>query len=376
MAFPLPESNPEELGLDPRPLDRLCALVERHIAGGHHPGAQVAVARRGRLALFRSFGRARLEPDTPADARSLFLLYSNTKVVTAAALWMLAEDGLLRFNDAVAQHVPGFEAHGKGGVTVLQLLTHQGGFPSAVVPEAAWEDHDLLRRAVCGFTLEWTPGSRVVYHPASAHWTAAVLIEALAGEDFRAFIRRRVISPLGLEDELFVGLPDGEQGRAAGIYDPPDEGRFAPRMPENSRAGRRAGIPGGGGYGSARAMAAFYQMLAAGGALNGARVLSPRTVEFVTRNFTGDRVDEYMGIPMHRGLGPHSRGETPAARGLGTIAHPRTFGHGGVGSSYCWADPVSGLSFAFLSNCRQTEAFHNARMDALSGLAHSSILEV
>ena len=250
MAFPLPESNPEALGLDPRPLDRLCAVVERHIAENYHPGAQVAVARRGKLALFRSFGRARVEHDAaPADARSLFLLYSNTKVVTTAALWMLAEDGLLRFNDPVAMHVPGFEANGKAGVTVFQLLTHQGGFPSAAVPQEAWEDHDLLRRAVCGFTLEWTPGSRVVYHPASAHWTVAVLIEALAGgEDFRAFVRRRVIAPLGLEDELFVGLPDAEHNRAAGIYDPPDrDGRFPARMPENTAAGRRAGIPGGGG---------------------------------------------------------------------------------------------------------------------------------
>jgi CubicO group peptidase (beta-lactamase class C family) len=83
---------------------------------------------------------------------------------------MLAEDGLLRFNDTVAQHVRGFETNGKGRVTMLQLLTHQGGFSTAEVPEAAWEDHDLLRRTVCGFTLEWTPGSRVVYHPASAHW--------------------------------------------------------------------------------------------------------------------------------------------------------------------------------------------------------------
>ena len=382
MPFPLPESNPEALGLDPRPLDRLCAIIERHIAEKRHPGAQVAVARRGKLALFRSFGRARIEPDAPADARSLFLLYSNTKVVTAAALWMLAEDGLLRFNDTVAQHLPGFEAHGKGGVTVLQLLTHQGGFPSAVVPEEAWEDHGLLRRTVCGFTLEWTPGSRVVYHPASAHWTAAVLIEALTGgEDFRAFIHRRVIVPLGLEDELFVGLPDAEHGRAAGIYDPPEEGtgRFPPRMPENTPEGRRAGIPGGGGYGSARAMAAFYQTLANGGAMpgpGGTRVLPPRMVEFATRNFTGDRLDEYMGLAMHRGLGPHSRGETPMARGLGAIAHPRTFGHGGVGSSYCWADPTSGLSFAFLSNCRQSEPFHSERMDVLSNLVHASILEV
>jgi CubicO group peptidase (beta-lactamase class C family) len=379
MPFPLPESNPEALGLDPRPLDRLCALIERHVAESRHPGAQVAVARRGKLALFRSFGRARVGPDAaPADARSLFLLYSNTKVVTTAALWMLAEDGLLRFNDPVAKHVPGFEANGKGGVTVMQLLTHQGGFPSAVVPEEAWEDHDLLRRTVCGFTLEWTPGSRVVYHPASAHWTAAVLIEALAGgEDFRSFVRRRVIDPLGLEDELFVGLPDTEHNRAAGIYDPPGEdGRFPARMPENTAAGRRAGIPGGGGYGTARAMAAFYQMLAAGGALGGVRVLSPRMVEFVARDFTGDRLDEYMGLPMHRGLGPHSRGETPVARGLGAIGHPRTFGHGGVGSSYCWADPVSGLSFAFLSNCRQDESFHSERMDVLSNLAHASIVEV
>ena len=382
MPFPLPESNPEALGLDPRPLDRLCAVIERHVAEGRHPGAQVAVARRGKLALFRSFGEARVGPEaTPADARSLFLLYSNTKVVTTAALWMLAEDGLLRFSDTLAHHVPGFEAHGKGGVTVLQLLTHQGGFPSATVPEAAWKDHDLLRRTVCDFTLEWTPGSRVVYHPASAHWTAAVLIEALAGgEDFRAFVRRRVIASLGLEDELFVGLPDAEHGRAAGMYDPQGEdGRFPPRTPENTAAGLRAGIPGGGGYGSARAMAAFYQMLANGGAMpgaGGARVLSPRMVEFVTRDFTGDRVDEFMGLPMHRGLGPHSRGETPVARGLGAIAHPRTFGHGGVGSSYCWADPTSSLSFAFLSNCRQPEPFHSERMDVLSNLAHASILEV
>lgn len=384
MTFPLPESNPEALGLDPRPLERLCRLVEQHIAEGHHPGAQLALARHGKLALFRSFGQARVAPQgardydapaTPADARSLFLLYSNTKVVTAAAVWMLVEDGKLRFNDTIAQHVPGFEAHGKGGITVLQLLTHQGGFPSAVVPEAAWADHDLLRRTVCNFTLEWTPGSKVQYHPAAAHWVAAVLIEAITGQDFRDVIRQRVTEPLGLSDELFVGLPEDQHGRAADIYDPPQEGKFTPRLPETTAAGRKAGIPGGGGYGSARAMAAFYQMLAQGGVLNGVRVLSPRMIEFVTRNFTGDRVDEYMGIPMHRGIGPHSRGETPVARGLGTIAHPRTFGHGGVGSSYCWADPVSGVSFAFLSNCRQTEEFHNRRMDILSSLAHASIIE-
>ena len=61
MSFPLPESNPEALGLDPRPLDRLCALIERHIAENRHPGAQLAVARHGKLALFRTYGDAKTE---------------------------------------------------------------------------------------------------------------------------------------------------------------------------------------------------------------------------------------------------------------------------------------------------------------------------
>lgn len=374
MAFPLPESNPEALGLDPRPLNRLCATIERHIAGGHHPGAQLAIARHGKLALFRTFGEARI--GQPADSRTLFLMYSNTKVVTAAAVWMLAEDGLLRFSDTIAQHVPEFAANGKAGITVLQLLTHQGGFPGAVVPREAMTDHALLRQAVSNFTLEWTPGSKMQYHPAAAHWVAAVLIEAISGQDFRAFIRSRITDPLGLADEVFVGLPDAQMARAADIHDPKQDGAFVPRADENHPAHHAIGIPGGGGYGTARGMAAFYQMLAQGGTLGGTRVLSPRMVEFVTRDFTGERIDEYMGLPMHRGIGPHSRGEGQVARGLGTIAHPRTFGHGGVGSSYCWADPTSGVSFAFFSNCRQTEVFHNQRMDVLSSLAHAAILPV
>ena len=56
------------------------------------------------------------------------------------------------------------------------------------------------------------------------------------------------------------------------------------------------------------------------------------------------------GIPMHRGLGPHVRGESDRIRGLGTIGAPSTFGHGGVGSSYSWADPNSGVSFTYLTN--------------------------
>jgi CubicO group peptidase (beta-lactamase class C family) len=374
MSFPLSAGTPSTLGLDPRALERLQELITRHLAEGRYPGAQIALARDGKLALFRTFGDARIDPArTAAGDDSLWLLYSNTKVITACAVWILAEQGALRFTDRVAEHVPGFEANAKGDITIVQLLSHQGGFPNADVPKAAWEDHELLRRTVCGFTLEWTPGSRVHYHGRAAHWTAAVLIEALTKTDYRAFIREQVIEPLGLGDELFVGLPDGRHDRATDMHEPVASGQVK-RSEENNAEFRRAGTPGGGGYASARAMAAFYQMLAAGGTLDGRRLLSTRMVQYVTRNVTGERVDGYMGMPMHRGLGPHVRGTTETIRGLGSIASPRTFGHGGVGSSYCWADPDSGVSFAYLTNSRVPDPWHSARLDVISNTAHAAIL--
>jgi CubicO group peptidase (beta-lactamase class C family) len=373
--FPLDISTPTDLNLDATALSRLDELINRHIAEGRYPGAQIAIARRGKVALVKTYGDARLDPQRqPARDDTLWLLFSNTKVVTASAVWLLAERGALRFTDRVAEHLPGFEANGKGEITIVQLLSHRGGFPNAEVPKEAWDDHELLRRAVCGFTLEWTPGSRLHYHGRSAHWTAAAMIEAVTKTDYRAFIRDHIIGPLGLGEELFVGLPDGQHGRAVDMHEPsPDGTRQVKRADENNAAFRRAGAPSSGGYATARAMAAFYQMMLAGGRLNGVRLFSPRTIQYVTRNVTGDMVDGYMGMPMHRGLGPHLRGTTDAIRGLGSLASPRTFGHGGVGSSYCWADPDSGVSFAYLTNSRIPDPWHSARLDLVSNSVHAAI---
>ena len=375
MRFPLDSASPVALGLDGKPLDRLRELVTRHVAEGRYPAAQLAVARHGKLAGVWTLGDARLEPARAAASDdTLWLLYSNTKILTACAVWLLVERGALAFTDRVAEHLPGFEAHGKGEITLIQLLTHQAGFPNADVPKAAWEDHELLRRIVCGFTLEWTPGSRVHYHGRAAHWSAAALIEALTKTDYRVFIRDQVIEPLGLGRDLYVGLPDREHARAVDMHEPTPDGRgHVKRADENNAEFRRAGTPGGGGYGTARAMAAFYQMLVHGGTLDGVRLLAPRTVAYVTRNFTGDRVDGYMGMPMHRGLGPHARGTTDTIRGLGSLGSPRVVGHGGVGSSYCWGDPDSGVSFAYLTNSRLPDPWHSARLERVSNLVHAAI---
>ena len=168
------------------------------------------MARHGKLALYRSFGDATVDPSRPADERTLFPLFSNTKVITAAAVWTLVEEGKLRFSDRIAEHVPGFEAHGKNDVTLAHLLTHQAGFPAAEVAPECFMDRERLRRAVCDFKLDWPPGSRSIYHRTAAHWVVGVLIEAITGTDYREEIRKRVIEPLGLTREMFLGLPDTE----------------------------------------------------------------------------------------------------------------------------------------------------------------------
>jgi len=373
MIFPV--AAPAALGLDPVKLERASEIISSHIADGFHPGAQLAVARHGKLAFYRCFGQASIDPPRTVSEMTLFPLFSNTKVITAAAVWTLVEEGRLRFSDRVAEHVGGFEVHGKHDVTVAHLLTHQAGFPAADVPAACFTDRELLRRAVCDFRPEWPAGSRLSYHRTSAHWVIAAIIEAVTGGGYRDEIRRRIIEPLGLAGEMFLGLPETEDQRAAVMYSPMQDGQWPSEPLVSTNAFKRAGIPGAGGYATARAMAAFYQMMAQGGVLNGKRIVSPRMIDYVTRDFTGDRVDDYMGYPMHRGLGPFSRGQTLTVRGLGAIAHPRTFGHSGVGTSYCWADPTSGVSFAFLSNCRRDNEWHNKRMDTLSTLVHASILE-
>ncbi|MFL5256143.1 MAG: serine hydrolase domain-containing protein [Rhodopila sp.] len=370
-TYPLAESNPSALGFTQKPLDHLDALIRSHIAEGRYAGAQVALARHGKLALFQTYGNARNagSPEgsaVPASNETLFLLFSQTKVLTSAAVWTLVEEGKLSFMDRVADHLPEFAARGKGDITIEQVMTHQGGFPSGDVTQETWTDHALMRKQVCDFSLEWTPGTRLQYHGRAAHLVQAMVIEAATGQDFRNVIRERVIEPLGLGNDIFVGVPESQQSRCADTYGP------EPR--HNSSAFRAAGLPSGGGYATARGMAAFYQALGYGGKLGNVRLFSPRLIGYVARNHTGESPDVQMAdIPMHRGLGPHVRGNSDRIRGLGTIGAPETFGHGGVGSSYSWADPTSGVSFTYLTNYVSPDPWHSMRLDRVANLVHAAI---
>ena len=148
--FPLPPSTPAALNLRPRPLADLDRLIKTHIDTGRYPGCQIALARHGKLGLYRSYGNARAEPEAvPAVDDTLWLLFSNTKVLTTAAIWSLVEEGSLSFHDRVADHIPEFATNGKYEITLFQLATHQAGFPSANVSRESWADHARMRAEVC-----------------------------------------------------------------------------------------------------------------------------------------------------------------------------------------------------------------------------------
>src|ERR1043166_6660188 len=124
--YPLPSSNPEALGFALKPLEHLDRLIREHIEEARYPGAQIALARNGQLALYRSYGDAKIEGGrAPATGDTLFLLFSQTKVLTSSAVWALVEEGRLSFMDKIADHLPEFAKRSKADITLHQVMTLQ-----------------------------------------------------------------------------------------------------------------------------------------------------------------------------------------------------------------------------------------------------------
>ena len=357
-------SSPAAVGVDADRLRDLFAFVQSQVGEEGLPGAQVAVAREGKIAGCESFGRAvQGGADRPVDGGTLFCIYSSTKAVVAAAVLCLIEDGLLSIEERAADVVPAFAGQGKDAITVEQVMLHVGGFAGAPMHPRLWEDRSLRLERIAGWRLNWAPGSRFEYHATAAHWLLAEMMGARTGRDFRDYIRARLLDPLGLSD-LWVGLPDDQHGRAADVVyveqpAAPDGGsrEVNPQtiLHFNLASQRRSGCPGGGGFAGAAEMALFYQRLLDGGAGPGAgRALRPETIDYGTR-VRSDPVrhrDPLSGIAVNRGLLGVVAGDDGNAvlRGFGDGVSARAFGHGGAGGQVSWGDPASGLSVAFVTN--------------------------
>lgn len=363
VAASLVATSPEDAGIDSEKLEAVFARARRDVDEGVLPSVQVAVARRGRLAGMRTFGRAVQGGETrPATDDTLYTIFSSTKAIVAAAVWTLFEDGLLRLDERVAEIIPEFGTNGKEIVTVEQTLLHIGGFPYAPLGHPAWTTREGRLAAFARWRLNWEPGTRFEYHATSAHWVLAEIIERRTGVEYRAYLRRRILDPMGL-DQLYVGLPAELNGRVADVLHvtPPEPppGGWGEVTPDailnfNKPEVRAVGIPGGGGIARAAELALFYQPLVNGGeAATGARIMRPETIAFATTVRTKDyHRDPLTDIPVNRALAVVVAGDdgNKHLRGFGHVASARAFGHGGAGGQIAWGDPQTGISVGYCTN--------------------------
>ena len=375
-------TRPEDLGIDSEKLEALFARAKRDVDDGVVPSAQVAIARHGKLAGVRTYGSVdHGGNEGAATDKTLYTIFSCTKAIVGAAVWTLFEDGLLKLDEKVIDIIPEFNTNGKEIITVEQVLTHTSGFPLAPFRATDWDNGERRLQRFAQWRLNWEPGSQFQYHASSAHWVLAEIIERRTGQDFRAYVRQRILDPMQLDD-LYIGMPEALNSRVADVRymgpPVPPEGGWGEVTPEaiagmNALEQRVVGVPGGGGIAGAAQLALFYQPLINGGVTgDGTRVMKAETIEFATQVRTRDfHRDPILGHPVNRALTVVVAGNDgkAAERGFGHSTSARAFGHAGAGGQIAWGDPESGISIGYCTDGFIDPLIQGRRTVALSSLA-------
>ena len=354
----------------------------------------------------RREGRRRLGGNTRDEAGNLWepdtlsISYSTTKGIASTLMHILVDRGLADYDDPVSKYWPEFAQAGKESITIRQVMCHEAGLydiRSMIDHARRMLDWEHMTGALAAATPCHVPGEAHGYHGFTYGWLVGELIQRLTGKSFRQVLKDELADPLEL-DGLYVGLPPEARGRRAqlfmagmqrskegtdrfrsylertgallsGLRIPFDPNQVvAALVPEgieevdfNSEEFQSATIPAANGMFSARSLARVYSVLAAGGELDGVRLLSRRTLETATR-----RQNKGMGrvipFPMHWRLGFH-RPFTLA----GGIASG--FGHFGFGGSGAWADCRRNLAMALVLNSGVGTPFGDTRIVRVSTAA-------
>ncbi|MGY0497825.1 serine hydrolase domain-containing protein [Nocardia sp. FBN12] len=312
--------------------------------------------------------------DRPWTADTGAIVFSATKGVTATVIHRLADRGLIDYQAPIAEYWPRFAAHGKGSITVADVLTHRAGLSSlSMVAGTAAEalDHELMEDRLALATPDRMLGTPT-YHALTYGWLLAGLARGVTGRSMSELIRSEVTDPLGI-DGIHLGRPAAdsstEYARLVGAHmsfaaHPLAAGFLAKvgfRLPGPLGAAARClfvpgldGIldgddptilntemPAGNGVATAAGLARMYAALADGVSVDGTPYLRPSTHTAIRRVQTYRLDHALFYLPMMWHLGYHSL-PVPGAR--------HGFGHIGLGGSFGWVDPQSGLSVAYVHN--------------------------
>jgi CubicO group peptidase (beta-lactamase class C family) len=373
---------------------KVADAFHRNFSSGQEIGAAVAVYRDGRKVVDLWGGYRNARHQEPWQQDTIVNVFSTTKGVAALAVAVAASRGLIDYDAKVAEYWPEFAQGGKGDVTVRQLLSHQAGLVAIKPPLTLAEiaDPERLAAKIAGQVPAWVPGTRYGYHAATLGWYQSALIRRVdpRGRTLGRFFAEEIAGPLGLD--FFIGLPASvNRDRVARLAPitrsamllhlhtmPPlfAASLFYPRsLPARAflvatgvkEAGhfnrddvRDVEMPSVNGTGTAAAIAKLYGDAATGGSELGLSRTVRDALEGPAAAPSGGSRDKVMHIDTSFSLG---FGKPTSTYVFGSTG--KAFGWNGLGGSFGFADPDTGIGFGYVMNKLSYHAYSDPRELAL-----------
>lgn len=363
----------------PDRLARIDQLLQRYTDENRIGGAVALVLRDGRPIYERAIGWNDKEAGRKMTTDAIFRIASQTKAITSAAVLSLVEEGRVALNNPVSEFIPGFAktmvavkndadvtmVPAKRPITIRDLLTHTAGisYGTDATVSALYEAKGLGPAAGFGWytadknepvcdTMDRLASLPIVSQPGEAYvygYNTDILgcvVERASGMPLDQFVAKRITGPLGMKDTHFF-LPQDQRQRLVVVYSRDADGKLV-RAPDGARGqgdyvdGPRRSFSGGAGLlSTARDYARFLEMIRNGGALEGTRILAPRTVALMTTNQSG-------GLHSTTGLGFGYGFETVDRYGALGLASVGSYGWGGAYGSRYHVDPEARLTIVLM----------------------------
>ena len=373
-------------------------LQQRYLDTGRLPCAMTLIQRHGQIAYLSLQGQMDVERARPLQQDTIFRIYSMTKPLTSVALMMLVEQGLIALDDPVHRYIPQWRNLGvfEGGVIgsfrtrpstrpmrIVDLLRHTSGLTYGLQQRtnvdaayrkfgfgdpAATGTLDGMIESLAQIPLESSPGELWNYSVSTD--VVGYLVGKLSGQPFEEFLQRRILAPLGMVDADFQ-VPAEKADRLAACYVATPEGRMRLQDdPQVSNYLRKPSfVSGGGGLVSTAAdYLRFCRMLLNGGALDGVRLLSPKTIELMTANhLPGGKELPDLSVSLFSEAGYSGVGfglgfavTTNPARSL-IPGSAGDYSWGGMASTYFWIDPREQLIVIFMTQLMPSTIYNLRR---------------
>jgi CubicO group peptidase (beta-lactamase class C family) len=381
VAGDLERARPEAVGMSSERLERLSNILHAYVEDDKLPGGVALVARHGKIAYLESFGHRDRAAGANMQDDDIFRIASQTKALISVGVMMLQEEGQLLIADPVGDYLPEFQettvavSNDAGGydvvpadrpVTIRDLLTHTSGVDYGDgVAKDRWEEAEItgwyfadrdepIRDTVsriAALPFQSQPGERWVYGYSTD--ILGAVVEVVSGEPLDEFLRSRIFLPLGMTDTHFY-LPESKLDRLVVVYSAKESGGLE-RTADGSGMvtqgdyvdGPRKSFSGGAGLlSTAEDYARFLQMMLNGGKLDGARILSRKSVQLMTINHIGQLFPMYAGDGTGFGLG-FAVVKDVGERGIpGSVGE---FSWGGAYHSTYWVDPEEELVVVYMA---------------------------